>query len=729
MEYIDGEDLGTLLRRIGRLPPDKAVAIANELCAGLAAAHDKGVLHRDLKPANVMIDGRGHARIADFGIAVDLVDATEAGAAGTAAYMAPESFFGGSASVQSDLYALGLILYEIVTGIQAVTAASPGQWPAAHATSEPSSPLSLVTDTDPAMGRAIMHCLEKDPAERPSSAAQVSATLPGGSPMAAALAAGDTPSPELVAASGEEGTLPRGKAVAWFTTAVAALGVAVWLMSSTLLINHTPMPYDTRTLERQASQLLVSFGYTTPPTDWRSVWRRDTRREPPQMRFTYRQSPQSLYETLESPTPWPAYPEDARLHLDAQGRLIGFDIGGDLDYSDPAGARPTDWTPMLAALGSDSEPVPTAPGRWPPAFYADTRAAWTATIDGVPHDIEAASLRGRPVSLRIKPIDAPDERPAPQRGGGMVAAALTTFVGMLVLGFFVLLARKNVRAGRGDRGGATRLALFVGLTFLMAVTVTRHWNFEAPDLLASGIIYSLQLPLLLAAAVWLGYVGIEPYVRRRWPSLLVSWMRLLKGRTRDGLVGQSLLLGVLVGALLAMTRAGAAILRASLTGSGPALYDDAWQFLHGPLSAVSVSTVGGLVLLGLLVLVRSVVRRDAAAWLAVGIFMALPSLGGVPRTMPGFGDQATNLLFVVIVATALQVGIMIEVLRRFGLLSYVVAVSVSGMLVSAPLTLDASRWYFWRGGWVVALVLAIAIWGFVNVLGKQSLLPADVLDA
>jgi serine/threonine-protein kinase len=258
MEYIDGEDLGTLLRRIGRLPPDKAVAIANELCAGLAAAHDKGVLHRDLKPANVMIDGRGHARIADFGIAVDLVDATEAGAAGTAAYMAPESFFGGSASVQSDLYALGLILYEIVTGTQAVTAASPGQWPAAHATSEPSSPLSLVTDTDPAMGRAIMHCLEKDPAQRPSSAAQVSAVLPGGSPMAAALAAGDTPSPELVAASGEEGTLPRGKAVAWFTSAVAALGVAVWLMSSALLINHTPMPYDTRTLERQASQLLVS---------------------------------------------------------------------------------------------------------------------------------------------------------------------------------------------------------------------------------------------------------------------------------------------------------------------------------------------------------------------------------------------------------------------------------------------------------------------------------------
>src|SRR6202043_762371 len=109
--------------RIARLPPDKALEIARELCAGLAAAHDRGVLHRDLKPANIMIDGRGRARITDFGLAVVTEEgATEGVLAGTPAYMAPEQLAGKGASVRSDVYSLGLVLYELFTGKKAFEA-------------------------------------------------------------------------------------------------------------------------------------------------------------------------------------------------------------------------------------------------------------------------------------------------------------------------------------------------------------------------------------------------------------------------------------------------------------------------------------------------------------------------------------------------------------------------------------------------------------------------------
>src|SRR5262245_33435137 len=114
MEYVDGEDLANLLRRIGRLPKDKAIQIARQICAGLASAHEQGVIHRDLKPANVTIDGRGKARITDFGLAGfadQLLGAEPRG--GTPAYMAPEQSEGKGLSVQTDLYSLGLVLYEL----------------------------------------------------------------------------------------------------------------------------------------------------------------------------------------------------------------------------------------------------------------------------------------------------------------------------------------------------------------------------------------------------------------------------------------------------------------------------------------------------------------------------------------------------------------------------------------------------------------------------------------
>src|SRR6516164_7350372 len=108
MEYVDGENLASLLRRIGRVPEDKGIELARQLCLGLAAAHETGVIHRDLKPRNVMLDARGRVRITDFGLAgfADRLSCANRGS-GTPAYMAPEQGRGQEVSVQSDLYSLG----------------------------------------------------------------------------------------------------------------------------------------------------------------------------------------------------------------------------------------------------------------------------------------------------------------------------------------------------------------------------------------------------------------------------------------------------------------------------------------------------------------------------------------------------------------------------------------------------------------------------------------------
>jgi len=179
MEYVDGEDLSSLLRRIGRLPRDKALEIARKICGGLAAAHDKGVLHRDLKPSNIMLDGRGEVLIMDFGLA-GLAHEIEDVRSGTPAYMAPEQLVGKEVTGRSDIYALGLVLYELFTGKPAFEGNTYDEIVRVRRESTPHRLSTLVRDLDPAVKLVILRCLEEEPELRPSSALIVSAALPGG---------------------------------------------------------------------------------------------------------------------------------------------------------------------------------------------------------------------------------------------------------------------------------------------------------------------------------------------------------------------------------------------------------------------------------------------------------------------------------------------------------------------------------------------------------------------
>ena len=207
MEYVDGKDLSSLRRRIGRLPGDRVEQIARQLCAGLHAAHENGVLHRDLKPANVMLDADGNVKITDFGIAAAIGGGqNEEGTSGTPGYMAPELFTGSPASVQSDIYSLGIVLYELYTGRRLFKASSMTELLELHRRPIP-RPSDLVREIDPDLEELILACLSRERERRPSSAMAVLARLPGSTVLADAMARGQTPSPELVAICGGSGRL------------------------------------------------------------------------------------------------------------------------------------------------------------------------------------------------------------------------------------------------------------------------------------------------------------------------------------------------------------------------------------------------------------------------------------------------------------------------------------------------------------------------------------------
>ncbi len=172
MELVEGEDLATLLRRAGRLPMERVIAIARQLCQGLGAAHAQGVLHRDLKPANVLIDRRGRIVITDFGIAVMRSSTPRHTLIGTPGYMAPEQLVPGAPlTEQTDLYALGVVLYELAVG----------RHPYADGTRRDDTvrPSTVVAGISPGLERAILQALSQEPQLRPASASAMATTIEG----------------------------------------------------------------------------------------------------------------------------------------------------------------------------------------------------------------------------------------------------------------------------------------------------------------------------------------------------------------------------------------------------------------------------------------------------------------------------------------------------------------------------------------------------------------------
>jgi serine/threonine protein kinase/cell division septation protein DedD len=168
MEFVEGESLRSVLVRFGGLPQRKAIDAGLQICSGLKEAHAQGIVHRDLKPENIMIDEQGNIKIMDFGIARSMEAATHLTGTmvGTPAYMAPEQAAGKPVDYRTDIYSLGLILYEVFTGTQAFHAETPIAVALKQMRESPRPPHELDPTIPVGVERAILKCLEKEPSRR-----------------------------------------------------------------------------------------------------------------------------------------------------------------------------------------------------------------------------------------------------------------------------------------------------------------------------------------------------------------------------------------------------------------------------------------------------------------------------------------------------------------------------------------------------------------------------------
>ena len=722
MEFIDGEDLSALLKRIGRLPVDKGLQVAHQLCTGLSAAHELGIVHRDLKPANIMLDGRGRVRITDFGLAALVEELRkEHMRDGTPAYMAPEQITGGQVTPRTDIYAAGLVMYELFSGKQAFPFKTVSELQRRSATPPPRIS-KFVKGLDAPVERMINRCLEPDPEARPKSAMEVVAALPGSDPLRAAMVAGETPSPETVAAAGETVSISLATSLVLLLTVFLGLGAVGVLARYASILGGIQGAKSPEVLADRAHEIIAHFGYAEPAAD--SAWwfeanieelAKIPRGSPQALRFVYRQSPRPMlprdfYADIQMNDPPADVPGMLTVVLDARGRLREFSA-----VPAPSGKHESvasDWSVFLAEAGiasaEVSAPIPTIV----PSSPFDARQDWQAYEAGQLVALTAASYSGKPVYFRQRPAGLESS------GRGSTSdnfAGIMFVVAVAVCGIGgAFLARRNMRHGRGDRQGAFRVAIFIFLAEFLSWMLGAHFVFM-PNEEYGAFIGGCGNALYVAGFMWILYMAVEPYVRRRWPKILISWTRVLAGHFFDARIGREILVGALGGVLMASLQLGVHALPAWFPVSHILPKEPSTLSLGGPgevlaslLLRASTAVQWALATISFLLVARVLTRRDWIAVVVSGICLGMVVL------------TADNFL-VAITAAMLCSAIVYFLLFRFGLLSVAVTLFFFVLLQRSPLTWNFSQWFVWRSLFYMTVLAAIAVYGFLAINAGRSL--------
>lgn len=768
MEYIDGEDLASLLRRIGRPSTDKALDITRQVCFGLSAAHSAGVLHRDLKPANIMVDGQGQVRLTDFGVAAlpGQIDAHDI-RTGTPAYMSPEQITGRDVSIQSDLYVLGLVLYELFSGKPAFRAKSLAEYIELQENAQPEELSELVDGIPDGVVRAVESCLRKDPWERPASALMVAASLPGADVLAAALAADQTPPPELVAAASTHGrTFSRSRAVlltAVFFAAFIILKIGLpsrWDVLGTIspealaersrrvledagyargsayedfgyIDGEVQRPTWTELPPTASAPRPLSLGAIDPCAQWPVFW--------------YRQSPLPLAASnVESvmfgsghampEDPPHGRPGERIVMLDLSGRLLRFDAAPHDHDAAPTNVATTEEAAFESLLrAADFVPQETKVDNIPSDHaYADGRTyVWRQSLRGdeseYPIVASGESFDHKPIRFAVGQPTSEQSAPATAAGANAlerwnrvdsacspaatrksILRLSTRILFLIVMAVSLPWAWRGYWTNRIDRNGGVRMALvvFVGQ---MAVVLLRIY--------ASPTLYDGVLRLLLGAVRAAGfaalsaafYVAVDLYARRYWPHMLVTWNRALLCKFADRDVRSHLALGACLGCFWALIANTERILVAALglPEGSPLRGESIAEKLYGgrALFAGYLDGATQAVLYGLLFLLLLVLARSVVRRpLLAAVIVGLLL---VPMIVPRGANIFTSLIFLGLGGVA----VCIWAMTRFGLLTIVTGLFVVYILNTTPMTVQLNSWYVGFSAFSLAIVAGLAAYG------------------
>jgi len=747
MEYIDGDDLSMLLKRIGRLPSDKAIEVSRRICLGLGAIHKAGILHRDLKPSNIIIDSNGEARITDFGIAgLEMeVQGIEA-RVGTPAYMSPEQIDGKEVTQQSDIYSLGLLLYEIFTGKQAFIADNVIDLIRKQQTETPTNPSDIVRGIDPLVESVINQCLEKNPKDRPQSALHVAMALPGGNPLQIALDAGQTPSPEMVAAAPKKGTLRPIVAFSLLITVFLGVGLLTALTNKLSLQHFVPLDKSPDVLRERSRELVEKFGYPSFDSyytfeifdkyinhlkeDDQSLERlkKLAGGQPAVLQFLYRTSLRPI-APLAGGKPTFSDPPNViagmtRIRVDTKGRMTYFEAVPSRvkEADEPLGEF--DWATVFREAGLDLATFQPVAAQRTPLQAFDEQRAFSGVYPAQPDisiRVEAAAYRGKLTSFEIvDPWSPSADQAAPLLEGGIVGTLLVIFVFLVVLVGSLWLALRNISAGRSDLKNAFRVALLLFSARIVEWAFTIHHvaSIDEFKLFLSGLAYSL------AEAVMAGlmYLAFEPYLRKIAPERVIAWNRLLAGDWRDPLVGRDVLIGAAGYGLSLIIMLVFTYLIPIWQGKPPSISWDDPAYLSGInifpailAGGISISLLQSFLFAFLILFFGLLLRRK---WLGAIVVWLL----SLVALAVGTEGRLLEMVGVIISNT-----ILIFIVTRFGVLATLSLFFVS-LLVRVPFAADLTTWYAGNFILVVVIIVALSSYGFYTSIAGQKLWQARVFE-